>query len=55
MTLKAITKEIENLEEKVSYLGRKLHKTQSTEVEKELYKAKEILYHFEKIQSLLTN
>lgn len=55
MTLTNITKEIQKLEIKVSELGKKLHKTQSTQVELELYKTKEILFHFEKIQSLLNN
>lgn len=55
MTLANITKEIQKLEIKVSELGKKLHKTQSTQVELELYKTKEILFHFEKIQSLLNN
>jgi len=55
MTLSNITKEIEKLEVKVTELGRKLHKTQSTQVEMELYKTKEILFHFEKIQALLNN
>ena len=55
MTLSSITKEIEKLEVKVIELGRKLHKTQSTEAEMELYKTKEILFHFEKIQALLKN
>ena len=55
MTLANITKEIQKLEIKVSELGKKLHKTQSTQVELELYKTKEILFHFEKIQALLNN
>lgn len=55
MTLSSITKEIEKLEVKVSELSRKLNKTQCTQVKKELYKTKEILYHFEKIQALLNN
>jgi hypothetical protein len=55
MTNSNITKEIEKLEVKVTKLGIKLHKTQSTQVEMELYKTKEILFHFEKIQSLLNN
>ena len=55
MTLSNINKQIEKLEVKVSELGRKLYKTQSTQVEKELYKTREILYHFEKIQALLNN
>ena len=55
MTLSNITKEIEKLEVKVTQLCRKLHKTQSTQVEIELYKTKEILFHFEKIQALLNN
>lgn len=55
MTLSTITKEIEKLEVKVTELGRKLHKTQSTQVEMQLYKTKEILFHFEKIQALLNN
>jgi hypothetical protein len=55
MTLSNITKQIEKLEVKILELGKKLHKTQSTQVELELYKTKEILFHFEKIQSLLNN
>lgn len=55
MTLSNINKEIEKLEVKILELGRKLHKTQSTQVEMELNKTKEILYHFEKIQSILNN
>jgi len=55
MTLSNITKQIEKLEVKVIELGKKLNKTQSTQVELELYKTKEILFHFEKIQSLLNN
>ena len=55
MTIKNITKQIEKLEVEVLELGRKLHKTQSTQVEMELYKTKEILFHFEKIQALLNN
>ena len=55
MTLSTITKQIEKLEVKVTELGKKLHKTQSTQVELELYKTKEILFHLEKIQSLLNN
>jgi hypothetical protein len=55
MTLSNITKEIEKLEVKVIELGKKLYKTQSTQVEMELYKTKEILFHFEKIQALLNN
>jgi hypothetical protein len=55
MTTTNITKEIEKLEVKVTELGKKLYKTQSTQVEMELYKTKEILFHFEKIQALLTN
>ena len=55
MRLSNITKQIEKLEVKVTELGRKLHKTQCTKVELELYKTKEILFYFEKIQSLLNN
>ena len=55
MTLSKITKQVEKLEVKILELGRKLHKTQSTQVELELYKTKEILFHLEKIQSLLNN
>jgi hypothetical protein len=55
MTPTNITKEIEKLELKVTELGKKLYKTQSTQVEMELYKTKEILFHFEKIQALLNN
>jgi hypothetical protein len=55
MTISNITKQIEKLELEVLELGRKLHKTQCTQVEMELYKTKEILFHFEKIQALLNN
>jgi hypothetical protein len=55
MTLSTITKEIQKLEVKSTELAKKLHKTQSTRVEMELYKTKEILFHFEKIQALLNN
>ena len=55
MTLPNITKEIEKLEVNVTELGIKLYKTQSTSLEMELYKTKEILFHFEKTQALLNN
>ena len=55
MTITQINKEVTLLEIKVSDLGKKLHKTQSTSVEMELYKTKEILFYFEKIQALLNN
>jgi hypothetical protein len=55
MTLSNITKQIEKLEVKVTELGKKLHKTQSTQIEMELNKTKEILFHYEKIQALLNN
>lgn len=55
MTLTQINKEVATLENKISELGKKLHKTQSTQVEMELYKTKEILFHFEKIKALLNN
>ena len=55
MTTTQINKEIANLEIKVLELGRKLHKTQSTQVEIELNKTKEILFHFEKINAIINN
>lgn len=55
MTLSNITNEIQKLEIIVSELAKKLNKTQSTQIEIELYKTKEILFHFEKIKSLIIN
>ena len=55
MTTTQINKEIEKLEIKVLELGRKLYKTQSTQVEIELNKTKEILFHFEKINAIINN
>ena len=54
MTLTQITKQIEKLETKVSKLSRELNRTMKTETEKELNKQREILFHLEKIQGLLS-
>lgn len=54
MTLNQVTKQIEKLEVKVSKLSRELNKTGSTKIEMEWNKQKEILFHLEKIQGLLS-
>ena len=54
MTLTQVTKQIEKLETKVSKLSRELNRTMKTETEKELNKQREILFHLEKIQGLLS-
>jgi TolA-binding protein len=54
MTLTQVTKQIEKLENKISKLSRELNRTMKTETEMELNKQKEILFHLEKIQGLLS-
>jgi len=54
MTLLQITKQIEKLEIKVSKLSRDLQKTNSTKIEMEWMKQREILTYLEKIQGLLS-
>jgi hypothetical protein len=54
MTLTQINKEIEKKEILISKLSKDLHKFQTTEIEMELNKVKEILYHLDKIKHLLT-
>ena len=54
MTLKQINKQIEKLEIKVSKLSRELRITPSTKVEMDLRKQKDILYHLEQIQYLIS-
>lgn len=54
MTLTQINKEIEKKEILISKLAKDLHKFQTTEIEIQLNKEKEILYHLERIQGILT-
>jgi hypothetical protein len=54
MILKQINKEIEKKEILISKLSKDLHKFQTTEIELNWRKEKEILYHLYEIQLILT-
>lgn len=54
MTLTQIIKEIDKKEILISKLSKDLHKFQTTKIEMQLNKEKEILYHLEKIKLILT-
>lgn len=55
MTLNQIVKEITRLDIKLLDLNKKLHKTQSTQVEIETQKVRALLCNFERIKSILEN
>lgn len=50
----SVTKQIEKIETKIYKLNKELNKTMKTETEMELNKQREILFHLEKIQGLLS-
>ena len=54
MTFNQVTKQIEKIEAKVAKLHKELLKTNSTKIEMEWMKQKEILIHLEKIKWLLS-
>lgn len=54
MTLAQINKEINKKEIIVSKLSKELHKNPNTSTELQWRKEKEILYHLEQIQGILT-
>jgi hypothetical protein len=54
MTLKQINKEIDKKEILIFKLSKDLHRLQTTEIEMELNKQKEILFYLNQIEHLLT-